>query len=305
MALIVETGGGVRNANTYITPAFVTTYLTERARQEENGWDAADTATKEAAVIKSTQYLDQRWGQQLKGTKCYYFDGVAATAAINLPTNPSASQTVRIGEFTYTFVAGPLSENIPNQVLIGGTAADSVANLLGAIQQDSDLSNVGYSQTTVANSSVTALLDDTVLTEIDLVSSQSGDAGNYITLSSTVTGGSLIAFAGGADAAAQTLEFPRLGLVDRNGRLVIGVPLKVRQATAEYAVRAVLGTPLAPDLSVDDSGMQITSFKEKIGPLEEQTQFLPGGQVAVSRSYPGADLLMQDFISAGGTALRA
>lgn len=61
--------------------------------------------------------------------------------------------------------------------------------------------------------------------------------------------------------ASQSLEFPRLELYDWSGILVEGVPLRVKNATAELAFRALSGE-LYADL---DRGGQVQS--ESVGPI--------------------------------------
>lgn len=61
--------------------------------------------------------------------------------------------------------------------------------------------------------------------------------------------------------ASQALEFPRLELYDWSGLLVTGVPMRVKQATAELAFRALSGE-LYEDL---DRGGQVQS--ESVGPI--------------------------------------
>lgn len=55
MALIVEDGTFVAGAESYASVAYADTYWSNRA---DTVWSAADTADKEAALRKATQYLD-------------------------------------------------------------------------------------------------------------------------------------------------------------------------------------------------------------------------------------------------------
>lgn len=62
-------------------------------------------------------------------------------------------------------------------------------------------------------------------------------------------------------SAAQTLEFPRTGLVDWSGHTITGVPHRVKQACCELAYKG-LSEPLYVDL---DRGGMVTS--ESVGPI--------------------------------------
>lgn len=101
------------------------------------------------------------------------------------------------------------------------------------------------------------------------------------------------------DDPAQALSWPRDGgadepLYDRRGVDVAEtVPLAVRQATAEYALRALAGA-LLPDPTVPDEAGRFVSLKrEKLGPLEEETRFSDTRAVQTTRKYPEADRLLR------------
>lgn len=68
MALTVETGAGLSNAESYISVSDANAYVA--AYKGANAtWDAASTSTKEIAARQATQYLDG----------CFSWDGVAST----------------------------------------------------------------------------------------------------------------------------------------------------------------------------------------------------------------------------------
>ena len=54
MALIVEDGSGLSGANSYASTAQADTYASDRGLTAWTG----DTATKEAALIRATDYLE-------------------------------------------------------------------------------------------------------------------------------------------------------------------------------------------------------------------------------------------------------
>jgi len=85
---------------------------------------------------------------------------------------------------------------------------------------------------------------------------------------------------------------------------VKGVPLEVMQCSVEYAVRVAAGTALNPDPTRDDRGSLVQSKKEKIGPIEEETVYVEGGQVITIRSFPEADNLLREFLKPSGGTYR-
>lgn len=112
-------------------------------------------------------------------------------------------------------------------------------------------------------------------------------------------------FKGSREFEDQSLSFPRLNLFDEDGRLVTGLPTLLKHSTAEYAKRA-LTAELAPDFDIDDTGQRVTRKKEKVGPIEEETQYVEAGGIAIYRPYPSADALLQEYIIAsGGRTMRA
>lgn len=66
MAFTVEDGTGLADANAYISVAFADTYFLDRGNAT---WAAALTADKESAIVRSTDYLDKRFGLKYKGVK--------------------------------------------------------------------------------------------------------------------------------------------------------------------------------------------------------------------------------------------
>ena len=100
-------------------------------------------------------------------------------------------------------------------------------------------------------------------------------------------------FKGCRETEDQALEFPRTPWA--------GIPTNLKKATAEYALRAS-SAPLAPDPVQDPSGYQVSRRMEKVGPIEERTDFAflgPGAVRQLLKPYPAADLLLRQFISSG------
>ena len=63
MALVVEDGTGLEDANTYVSLSECTNYHTDRSN---SGWIGED-AVKEAALIRATQYLDSHYRRRFLG----------------------------------------------------------------------------------------------------------------------------------------------------------------------------------------------------------------------------------------------
>lgn len=113
--------------------------------------------------------------------------GIAkASAILTLTGNATNNQTVTIGDRIYTFkTALSTGPTVPNEVLIGTAATDSIDNLIAAINAGAG-SGTTYSTGTVAHALVTAAAGagDTM----DLTAKAEGAAGNGIVLAETIPG---------------------------------------------------------------------------------------------------------------------
>lgn len=65
MSLVIETGGIIPGANSYVSAADATTYHTARGNTAWTGTDAV----KEAALLKAAAYLDGHYRNRWKGRK--------------------------------------------------------------------------------------------------------------------------------------------------------------------------------------------------------------------------------------------
>lgn len=304
MPLILETGSGVRTANSYVTVAFVTSYLTNRNRQTENTWSTRTTAEQEAACVAATDYIDSRWGTRFKGLKQFGFNGSNAQAVIDFTGNPANAETLTVGEFTYTFVTALVEFNV-NEILIGATIADTITNLLNAIKTDPDTRGVTYSNAELINTSVSAALRENTTSEVIFTAVQLGESGNDTPLAEVSAGISILSvFKNGTEFGSQPLEFPRFNISDKAGRTIVGIPTGLKQASSEYAVRAVAEL-LYRDPIVDDTGRDVVEKRERVGPIEEQTRYAEGsGLTALLKPYPAADRLLLEYVVPGGGVFR-
>ena len=126
-------------------------------------------------------------------------------------------------------------------------------------------------------------------------------------------------------STTQALQWPRTDAEDDAGYLWSGIPTKLKQAVAEYALRALGVHELSPDplspvpsqshlvgttRDLSASG-EISSKTEKIGPIEETTEYRDV-QASVTAAglntksslvsdynipeYPAADMLLDELI---------
>jgi hypothetical protein len=299
MAFIVEDGSGMAQANTYASVAFITNYLTERNRHESSGWSDLDLVVQQGAAIAATDYLENRFRNLFKGRK-EFWSLKLAKGVLTVPTNPVGSSTVVLGSVTYTFVA---TLTLADQVLIGADASESIDNLIAAINQGEG-EGTKYGTGTIANPDISARVfeDDTMIAEA-LVE---GAAGNLLASTTNIPSATWTSatLQGGTDTGRpQPLSFPRLSLFDRDGIPVVGMPDRLLFATAEYAVRASTAE-LNPDLTTDATGFQVIKKREKVGPIEEETQYHPGGGPKITQTYPAADALLNEYLRPVGTVVR-
>ena len=66
MALVVEDGTGLANADAYVSIAFVSDYSSKYTTQGAT-WSAYDASTQERAIRVATLYLDQTYGNRWRG----------------------------------------------------------------------------------------------------------------------------------------------------------------------------------------------------------------------------------------------
>ena len=100
----------------------------------------------------------------------------------------------------------------------------------------------------------------------------------------------------------QDLEWPRKFAYNDRGDFVTGLPTAVKQATSEYAYRA-LSSALLADPTVSDTGLTVKSKEETVGPITEKYEFETRGGVALP-DYPQADriLIARGLVKSGGTS---
>lgn len=272
MAFLVEDGSGVNGANAYMTVAEADTYFTDRGIA---GWTGVDTI-KQTALIKATDFIEKRFSSRFLGQKQYDPNG-AAKNVLTFTAQPTNGTSVSIDGQTFTFGV---------DVVIGTRLSFTIAELAVAINGNATL-EVGAEALPNSRLAATAAF--------------SGPDANSFATTTTVVGASwtnATLTGGNDDNAPQPLSFPRINLYfPGTSTLVVGIPKALKEAVAEYALRALTAN-LIPDPLRDDTGNEVTSKREKVGPIEEETGYLPGLSQAIPK-YPAADRLLSQFTGGG------
>lgn len=97
----------------------------------------------------------------------------------------------------------------------------------------------------------------------------------------------------------QALLFPRLSIYDAQGRLLTGIPERLKRATAEYALIS-LTQELMPNIIVADEDKVLVEESEETGPVKETKKY----QIRTNSgsSFSKADMLMSVFAFGSGQA---
>ena len=110
-----------------------------------------------------------------------------------------------------------------------------------------------------------------------------------------------VRFKGIKGSADQALEWPRTGATDNNGYTLSGLPARLLKACYEYAFKAITTMPLAPDPSTNPGGEtvsgEVTRKTEKVGDLEETTQYAHGTQTSVQQVQAGLRKVTSNVVS--------
>jgi hypothetical protein len=266
MTLVLETGVGVRGANAYATDAYVTNYLTQRNRQDENDWNRVSSVKRESSIISATDYIDKRFDSSFRGMPLVTFPEQLAMATITFTGQPVEGQTFLLGDETYKFVTSVTS---PFDVIISALTSQTLSVIINRQSR--------HCTATISNNIVTL----------------HGVMGTVI--SGTVSNVYITQFLNGFPGGLQPLSWPRAYAYDRYGVILSRVPECIKQAVAEYAVRA-LSEPLLKD---HDSSLSLELVN--IGPITEKFEY---SNVSVS-PYPAADKLLKSVLKGNGGVSRA
>ena len=281
MAFIVENGTGIVGANSYTTVAEANVYLQERGRHNQNDWQSLANSTKEEALVKGTDYIEQRFGSQFLGQK--EFAGLQkARATISFSQAITTGQTVTINGTVFT--AG-------TEFAIGANLSETIDNLATAI----------------SDNAVAASADRIRGWDLIVTADAAGLDGNLITVATNVTGATVSSatLLGGTDGYySQPLSFPRINLYGRDGQLVTGIPPRLKWATIEYGIRS-LNAELLQDPIVDETGRSVVRKLERVGPIETEIEYAEGAGVQqLIKPFPGADKWLREYTGGGGGVYR-
>lgn len=112
-------------------------------------------------------------------------------------------------------------------------------------------------------------------------------------------------FVGQKRSSSQSTEWPRYDARDLAGNLISDIPEEVKEATAEYALRAIAGS-LVADPSRDETGQGVKSTAVKADVVESKIEYIDGGSFTMPK-YPVADrkLVKAGLTVSGGNLIRA
>jgi hypothetical protein len=102
--------------------------------------------------------------------------------------------------------------------------------------------------------------------------------------------------------SSQALEIPRLGLTNRYGQQVDGVPSDFKKATCLYAKASVAGSlyPTPPSGSAKD----IKKKKTVVGPITTEVEYQGAATTGTFLSFPLADNYVRSYIYSTGGVVR-
>ena len=101
----------------------------------------------------------------------------------------------------------------------------------------------------------------------------------------------------------QALSFPRINLRDKQGTLITGIPVNLKRAVFEYALKALSDT-LFLEPVLDDTGMSLIKKRTKTGLVEKEVAYAVGSSPSTIKPIASADLLIQPYIASGRQAIR-
>lgn len=111
-------------------------------------------------------------------------------------------------------------------------------------------------------------------------------------------------FLGSRYSGTQALEWPRSGVVTRDGHSVDSdvIPVVLKQAHAELAIAVAGGDSLNAAVAAADRNIKSESVRT--GPIVEGIEYFAGGKTS-AKKYPKVEALLRTIIEAGGTMSRA
>jgi len=109
-------------------------------------------------------------------------------------------------------------------------------------------------------------------------------------------------FIGTKYTQAQALQWPRSSAYDPDGVIITGLPIELKKACYEYALRAS-AAELSPDPTYQDSGSILTMAKDQVGLVSEERRYATY-QPNTIRAYPMADAMLRHLTMPRGEIFR-
>lgn len=101
----------------------------------------------------------------------------------------------------------------------------------------------------------------------------------------------------------QRTAWPRTFPQDDDQLTLVGIPVQVKEACAEYALLVRQGVILDPNPTRDVSGQTVQSKSEQVGPIASSVTFISGGGTT-RPEYPIPDMKLRGLVQTGGTLAR-
>lgn len=104
-------------------------------------------------------------------------------------------------------------------------------------------------------------------------------------------------------AREQTTQWPRVGVIDREGYSVAGVPFEIKNALCEYAYKDLLGQ-LTNEPVTDANGRPIVEVSTSVGPLSETIKYAQAsGDYPSYRPHQIIDGMLSGLLANGGSSM--
>lgn len=291
MALIVETGAGLTNSNSYATVAEATTYHADHGNAD--------------------------WARSRKGS-----------TTLTLRAQPVASDKFTAAGVVYNFVSG--APAAANDVRIGANTGETATNLTNAINYEGAPGTQYHAGTTInpeVSAAVTATSPHPVVTltarkalpgSIALAESITNPNVQLASASIVTTDDfedALIKATTYLDAAYgtrwlgnrtsknQALDWPREGAVDWDGYEIDRnvLPQKVKDACCEVALEILKNGDLLPTLQPSDTGM-LQAESISVGPISISETFVGGKSLRTQ--LPRVTAMLNDVTSGSSETVR-
>lgn len=291
MALIVETGSGLSNSDSYATIAEADTY------QASHGAPSAWADTK-------------------------------ATGSLIISAQPSNGDTFTIDSNVYTFQT--VLTDVDGNILIGTDVSATKINIVDSINGNTsnagiapsttahpDVESTGFSDTVIAIQALVGGTDGNAIATTSTFT-DSSNAFSDITLSGGVNDKELalrlgtqyldakynLRWVGRTHSRDQSLDWPRDNASKRDGWdiLPLTIPQELKDGLFEASLISISGTDLFDETQTTTGNVQ--SFTNKVASLSQSKTFVGGGQTP-NKKFPIVDQLLRPILLMKGQVTRA